>query len=44
MPFMARQLSIQLQLSNAKARAELDWRPKFPSYREGLRQTLHPAA
>jgi 2-alkyl-3-oxoalkanoate reductase len=44
MPFMARQLSIQLQLSNAKARAELDWRPKFPSYREGLRQTLQPAA
>jgi 2-alkyl-3-oxoalkanoate reductase len=25
-------------LSNARARRELDWRPRFPSYREGLQQ------
>jgi nucleoside-diphosphate-sugar epimerase len=28
----------RLPLSNARARRELDWRPRFPSYREGVRQ------
>jgi len=28
----------RLPLSNARAKRELDWRPRFPSYREGLRQ------
>jgi nucleoside-diphosphate-sugar epimerase len=44
MPYMARLLTIQLPLSNLPARAELDWRPMYPSYREGLRQTLQHAA
>jgi nucleoside-diphosphate-sugar epimerase len=44
MPYMARLLTMRLVLSNARARADLGWRPMFPSYREGLRQTLHRAA
>jgi nucleoside-diphosphate-sugar epimerase len=43
-PYLARVLTLQLRLSNAKARAELGWHPRFPSYREGLRQTLQHAA
>ena len=43
-PFMARVMSMRLQLSNAKAKAELDWRPKYPTLRDGLAQMLrHPA-
>jgi nucleoside-diphosphate-sugar epimerase len=26
--------------SNAKAKRELDWRPRYPTYREGFRQGL----
>ena len=44
MPYRARMIAIRLPLSNAKARAELEWRPMFASYREGLRQTLQQAA
>jgi 2-alkyl-3-oxoalkanoate reductase len=43
-PYMARLLSLQLPLSNAAARRELHWAPTFPSYREGLRQTIAQAA
>ena len=35
-PYMARLLSTRLPLSNAKARAELGWRPEYPTIREGL--------
>jgi len=35
-PYMARMLSIRLPLSNEKARAELGWRPAFPTIHEGL--------
>jgi nucleoside-diphosphate-sugar epimerase len=28
------------RLSNARAKAELGWRPRYPSYREGLEHTL----
>ncbi len=28
------------RVSNARAKAELDWRPAFPSYREGLKSIL----
>lgn len=28
------------RVSNARAKAELDWRPSYPSYREGLRAVL----
>jgi nucleoside-diphosphate-sugar epimerase len=40
MPYMARVLSMRIPLSNAKARAELGWQPKYPTMREGLAQTL----
>jgi nucleoside-diphosphate-sugar epimerase len=42
-PYMARVLSVRLPLSNAKARAELGWRPMYPSIREGL-STVMPSA
>jgi nucleoside-diphosphate-sugar epimerase len=34
-PYTAQVLSARLPLSNAKARAELGWRPMFPTIREG---------
>ena len=43
-PYMARLLAVRLPLSNASARQDLGWAPAFPSYREGLRQTLGRAA
>jgi nucleoside-diphosphate-sugar epimerase len=43
-PYMSRLFTMHLQLSNAKARHELGWAPMFPSYREGLRQTIARAA
>jgi nucleoside-diphosphate-sugar epimerase len=43
MPYMARVLAVRLSLSNAKARAMLGWRPRYPTMREGLAQTLHHA-
>ncbi|MGW4355737.1 arylamine N-acetyltransferase, partial [Nocardia sp. NPDC004582] len=33
----AQMLDFSLRASNAKARAELRWAPRYPSYREGLR-------
>jgi 2-alkyl-3-oxoalkanoate reductase len=39
-PYMARIFSLQLPLSNVAARRDLGWAPIFPSYREGLRQTI----
>ncbi len=44
MPYMARMIALRLPLSNEKARAELGWRPAYPTIREGLAQTLHHAA
>jgi nucleoside-diphosphate-sugar epimerase len=32
------------RVSNAQAKAELGWLPKYPSYREGLAACVHPAA
>lgn len=43
-PFMARITSVRLPLSNAKARAELGWRPAYPTMREGLARTMSSAA
>jgi nucleoside-diphosphate-sugar epimerase len=37
-------LSMRLPLSNAKARAELGWRPKFPTFRDGLSKSFSRAA
>jgi len=41
-PYVARLLTLQVRLSNARARADLGWAPMFPSYREGLRQYRVP--
>jgi nucleoside-diphosphate-sugar epimerase len=35
-PYMAGFMSIRLPLSNARARAELGWRPMYPTWRDGL--------
>jgi nucleoside-diphosphate-sugar epimerase len=43
-PYMARMSSIQLPLSNAKAKAELGWQPKYPTLRDGLAHMLRAAA
>jgi nucleoside-diphosphate-sugar epimerase len=32
------------RLSNARAKAELGWRPKYPTYREGLESLLNPSS
>ena len=39
-PYAAQLLTMRLPLSNAAARRDLAWAPMFPSYREGLRQTI----
>jgi nucleoside-diphosphate-sugar epimerase len=44
MPYRARMLSTRLPLSNAKARAELRWRPMFPTFGDGLTKTFSRAA
>lgn len=44
MPFRARMISMRLPLSNAHARAELGWRPLYPSWRDGLSKTFSQAA
>jgi nucleoside-diphosphate-sugar epimerase len=43
-PYIARMTAIRLPLSNAKAKAELGWQPKYPHMRDGLSQMLHGAA
>jgi nucleoside-diphosphate-sugar epimerase len=43
-PYTARMTSIRMPLSNAKAKAELGWRPKYPTVRDGLAQMLRHAA
>lgn len=44
MPFFARFIAARVPLSNAKARAELGWRPAYPTVRDGLSRTLSRAA
>jgi nucleoside-diphosphate-sugar epimerase len=43
-PYMARMTSVRMPLSNAKAKAELDWRPKYATMRDGLAQMFRHAA
>lgn len=43
-PYMARITSVRLPVSNAPARAELGWRPAYPTMRDGLARTLSNAA
>jgi nucleoside-diphosphate-sugar epimerase len=43
-PYMSRVTSVRLQLSNARAKAELGWRPAYPTMRDGLAQMFRKAA
>ena len=43
-PYLAGMTEMRLPLSNAKARAELDWRPSFPTWRDGLAHMTARAA
>jgi nucleoside-diphosphate-sugar epimerase len=43
-PYMARMTSVRMPLSNAKAKAELGWRPKYATMRDGLAQMFRHAA
>jgi nucleoside-diphosphate-sugar epimerase len=43
-PYMARLIALRLSLSNAKARTELGWRPKYSTMRDGLRQVVREEA
>jgi 2-alkyl-3-oxoalkanoate reductase len=43
-PYMARVMSVRLPLSNARAKADLGWRLKFPTVRQGLAEMLRHAA
>ncbi|HJZ70527.1 MAG TPA: NAD(P)-dependent oxidoreductase [Vicinamibacterales bacterium] len=43
MPYMARMIALRLPLSNAQAKAELGWRPAYPTIDQGLSQTLRAA-
>jgi 2-alkyl-3-oxoalkanoate reductase len=43
-PYMARLTSMQMALSNAKAKAELGWTPKYSTMREGLAGMFSHAA
>jgi nucleoside-diphosphate-sugar epimerase len=44
MPYRSRLVAMRVPLSNAKAAAELGWRPRYPTIREGLAQMLADAA
>jgi nucleoside-diphosphate-sugar epimerase len=43
-PYLARMIALRLPLSNAKARLELGWQPRYPTIRQGLRQMAPHAA
>ena len=43
-PYLARITSMRMPLSNARARAELGWQPKYPTMRDGVRRMLQQAA
>jgi len=43
-PYLARMMSVRMPLSNARAKAELGWRPKYPTLRDGLAEMFRHAA
>jgi nucleoside-diphosphate-sugar epimerase len=43
-PYLARMMSTRLPLSNAKAKAELGWRPRYSTMRQGMADMFHHAA
>jgi nucleoside-diphosphate-sugar epimerase len=43
-PYMARMTAIRMPLSNARAKGELGWVPKYPTIQQGLAQMFQRAA
>jgi len=43
-PYLARMTAIRMPLSNARAKAELRWAPRYPTFREGLADMFRRAA
>jgi 2-alkyl-3-oxoalkanoate reductase len=43
-PYLADAIAVRMPLSNAKARADLGWRPAFPTIHEGLTSAVRRAA
>jgi nucleoside-diphosphate-sugar epimerase len=43
-PYLARLTAMRVPLSNARAKAELGWRPKYPTIRDGLAPIARRAA
>jgi nucleoside-diphosphate-sugar epimerase len=43
-PYMARVTAVRLPLSNARAKAELGWAPKYPTMEQGVAQMFQRAA
>src|SRR5262249_23618469 len=43
-PYMARLTSLRMPLSNARAKAELGWKPKYATMRDGLAAMFSRAA
>src|SRR5262245_43452983 len=43
-PYLARVTSVRMPLSNAKAKAELGWRPRYSTMRDGLAEMFSRAA
>jgi nucleoside-diphosphate-sugar epimerase len=43
-PYLARVMSVRMPLSNDKAKAELGWRPRYPTMRDCLAQMFPHAA
>jgi nucleoside-diphosphate-sugar epimerase len=43
-PYLAGMMSIPMPLSNVRAKAELGWRPKYPTISDGLSQMFPKAA
>src|SRR5215467_697035 len=43
-PYLARMMSVRMPLSNGRAKAELGWRPKYSTLRDGLAEMFRHAA
>jgi nucleoside-diphosphate-sugar epimerase len=43
-PYMAAVTSVRAPASNAAARRDLGWRPRYPTHRDGLSEMLSHAA
>ena len=43
-PYLARMTAIRLPLSNARAKADLGWKPKYPTIEQGVAQMFRRAA